>query len=64
MFKIITDSTADLSKEYLQTNDISCVNLSYIVDGETYGRSKELPCHDFYEFEYFFELEIINKFTM
>ena len=49
MFKIITDSTADLSKEYLQANDISCVNLSYIVDGETYGRGKELPCHDFYE---------------
>ena len=49
MFKIITDSTADLPKEYLNANDISCVNLSYIVDGETYGRGKELPCHDFYE---------------
>lgn len=49
MFKIITDSTADLPKEYLQSNDISCVNLSYIVDGVTYGRGEELPCHDFYE---------------
>ncbi|MBE5892390.1 MAG: DegV family protein [Lachnospiraceae bacterium] len=49
MFKIITDSTADLPKEYLNANDISCVNLSYIVDGETYGRGKEFPCHDFYE---------------
>ena len=49
MFKILTDSTADLPKEYLLANDISCVNLSYIVDGVTYGRGEELPCHDFYD---------------
>lgn len=48
MFKIITDSTADLPMEYLKEHNVECLNLSYIVDGETYGHGKELPYKEFY----------------
>ena len=33
MFKIVTDSTADLPVEYLKEHDLGCMNLSYIMDG-------------------------------
>lgn len=48
MFKIITDSTADLPVSYLEENDIGCLHLSYILDGETYGKEKELGFGEFY----------------
>lgn len=48
MFCIATDSTADLPKEYLLEKNIKCVNLSYIMDGVTYGNGKELDPKDFY----------------
>ncbi len=38
MFKIVTDSTADLPVEYLKEHDLGCMNLSYIMDGVTYGQ--------------------------
>lgn len=49
-FKIITDSTADLPEEYLKEHDIDCLNLCYMIGGETYGgeTGKELPWKDFY----------------
>ena len=43
MFKIVTDSTADLPAEYLKEHDLGCINLSYIMDGVTYGQGQELP---------------------
>ncbi|HBA50095.1 MAG TPA: fatty acid-binding protein DegV [Lachnospiraceae bacterium] len=49
MFKIITDSTADLPKEYLQEHDLGCMPVSYILDGVTYGRDKELDWKMFYK---------------
>ena len=49
MFKIITDSTTDLPIEYYKKHNIACMNLSYIVDGVTYGQGKELPWKEFYE---------------
>lgn len=49
MFKIITDSGSDLPLEYLNEHNVACLNLSYIVDGETYGHGKELPWKEFYE---------------
>ena len=49
MFKIVTDSTADLPAEYLQENQIGCINLSYILDGETYGQGKELEPKAFFD---------------
>lgn len=48
MFKIITDSTADLSLEYLQEHNIGCMPISYILDGVTYGRDKQLDWKEFY----------------
>lgn len=48
MFKIVTDSTADLPKEYLEEHDLSCMNMSYIMDGVTYGQGEELPWKEFY----------------
>ena len=48
MFKITTDSTADLPVEYLQEHNVGCMPISYIVDGITYGRDRELDWKDFY----------------
>lgn len=48
MFKITTDNTADLPKEYLEKHDIGCMPISYILDGVTYGKNKELDWKEFY----------------
>ncbi len=48
MFKIMTDSTADLPLEYLEEHNIGCVNLSYIMDGVVYGQGVEMPYQEFY----------------
>lgn len=48
MFKIITDSTTDLPKEFFLEHNVGCMNLSYIVDGITYGQDKELDWKEFY----------------
>lgn len=48
-FKIITDSTADLPKEYLKEHGIDIVYLKYIMDEESYGADKEIDVHEFYE---------------
>lgn len=48
MFKITTDSTADLPVEYLSEHEVSCIPISYIVDGVTYGRDRELDWKEFY----------------
>lgn len=48
-FQLITDSTADLPKSYLEENDIICFNLSYTILDKTYGQGEELPFHEFYE---------------
>jgi len=48
MFKIITDSTADLPKEYLEEHQVGCMPISYILDGVTYGGEKELDWKEFY----------------
>ena len=43
MFKIVTDSTADLPAEYLKEHDLGCINLSYIMDGESGGGKESFP---------------------
>ena len=48
MFKLVTDSTADLPVEYLEANHVSCINLSYIIDGITYGQGRELTPQAFF----------------
>ena len=49
MFKLSTDSTADLPEEYLRAHNISCINLSYIVDGVTYGQGMEMSSKAFFK---------------
>ncbi|MCM1100538.1 MAG: DegV family protein [Clostridium sp.] len=49
MFKLVTDSTADLPVDYLKQNEIACINLSYILDGVTYGQGKELEPKAFFD---------------
>jgi len=48
MFKITTDSTTDMPKEYLEQHNVACMPISYILDGVTYGRDKELDWKEFY----------------
>lgn len=48
MYKIITDSTTDLPLEYLKEHDVGCIPISYILDGVTYGKDKELDWKKFY----------------
>jgi len=49
MFYIATDSSSDLPKEFLEKNNIGCMNLSYILEGVTYGQGKELDPKDFFD---------------
>ena len=48
MFKITTDSTADLPVSYLKENNVGCMPISYILDGVTYGGDRELDWKEFY----------------
>lgn len=47
-FKLVTDTSADLPRDYLEQNDISIISLSYIIDGETYGWENPMDEHEFY----------------
>lgn len=49
MFKLTTDSTADLPEEYLEKNKISCINLSYILDGVNYGNGMNISSKAFFK---------------
>lgn len=49
MFRIYTDSTADLPKEYLEENDLGCMNLSYLLDGVVYGNEQTIEPKQFYQ---------------
>jgi len=49
MFKLTTDSTADLPEDYLELNKIRCINLSYIVDGRTYGQGLNISSKAFFK---------------
>jgi len=48
MFKIITESTADLPVEYMEEHNIGCMPISYILDGITYGKDREMDWKQFY----------------
>lgn len=49
MFKLTTDSTADLPEDYLEMNKIRCINLSYIMDGVTYGQGLNISSKAFFK---------------
>lgn len=48
MFKLVTDNMADLPREYLKEHNVDFLSLSYILDGEEYGKERELDYRDFY----------------
>lgn len=48
MFKLVTDNMADLPREYLKEHNVDFLTLSYILDGEEYGKERELDYRDFY----------------
>lgn len=49
MFYLVTDTTADLPKEFLQEHNVGCIPLSYIMDGEIYGQEKDLEPEKFFD---------------
>lgn len=48
MFQIVTDSTADLPKDYLREHGIGCLSLPYTIDGVTYTEENPLDWKEFY----------------
>lgn len=49
MYKIITDSTADLPVEYMEEHSIGCMHLSCIIGDKIYGRHNMLGSKEFYD---------------
>lgn len=47
-FKIVTDSTSDLPKEYFKEHNLGIMYLSYTIEGETYTGDNQLEEKDFY----------------
>lgn len=48
-FVIVSDSTVDLPKEYLQAKQVPVISLSYIMDGVTYEEMDGLSHKEFFE---------------
>lgn len=48
-FVIVSDSTVDLPKEYLQEKQVPIISLSYVMDGVTYEEMKGLSHKEFFE---------------
>lgn len=48
-FVIVSDSTVDLPKEYLQSKQVPIISLSYIMDGVTYEEMDGLSHKEFFE---------------
>lgn len=50
MWKLLTDSSADLPVSFYEENDIGVIHLSCLIDGEVvWGKDKQLPANEFYE---------------
>ncbi len=48
-FKLATDTSADLSQEYLEDNNIGIMSLAYSIDGVTYDESNILDSKEFFD---------------
>lgn len=48
-FVIITDTTADLPKDYLEKNDIGLLALSFQMEGKEYSGDEPIDIKDFYD---------------
>lgn len=51
MFKIITNTTADLPMDYIKENNLGLVFFNYTIDNETYSKEKNLDWKEFYRLE-------------
>ena len=49
MFKIVINSSADLPRSFIEEHNLCCINLSYILDGKTYGQGEELDIKTFFK---------------
>lgn len=47
-YVITTDSSADLTEDYLQSHGVGMVSLSCLLDGEVYNSENPLPMEEFY----------------
>lgn len=47
-FKIVTDTTADLPKSYLEEHNIGCMFVSYTIDGMGYYEDNAMEAEEFY----------------
>lgn len=47
-YKIITNTTADLPKEYIEENGLGLVHFNYVMDEVSYGKDNELDWKEFY----------------
>lgn len=48
-YKIVTETTCDFPSGYYEEHDIATLHLSCIMDGETYGKGREIPLDLFYK---------------
>lgn len=48
-YVIITDSTHDMPKGYVEENGVQIIPILYEIDGEVYGKEKDLTAKDFYD---------------
>ncbi len=49
LFKLVTDSTADLPADYYVKHNVGCMYLSVIMDGITYNKENPIDIKSFYE---------------
>lgn len=47
-FKIITNTTADLPMQYIEEHQLGLIYFNYMMDGNSYGKDKELDWKEFY----------------
>ena len=47
-YKIITNTTADLPKEYIEENNLGLIFFNYVIDEVSYGKEKVLDWKEFY----------------
>ena len=47
-YMITTDNMADLPDEYTKEHDMRVLSLTYMIDGESYNKERELPYQEFY----------------
>lgn len=47
-YKIITNTTADLPKEYIEENNLGLIFFNYVIDEVSYGKEKDLDWKEFY----------------